>query len=38
MPTLTLNTRHGYRPGLDDMIAFATTAAGLTVLGGAFKE
>jgi len=31
LPTLTVNTRDGYRPGLDDIIAFATTAAGLTL-------
>jgi hypothetical protein len=35
LPTLTVNTRDGYRPGLDDIIAFAATAEGLTVLGGA---
>jgi hypothetical protein len=38
LPTLTVNTRDGYRPGLDDIIAFVTTAAGLTVLGGAVTE
>jgi hypothetical protein len=38
LPTLTVNTRGGYRPGLDDIIAFDTTAAGQTALGGAVKE
>jgi hypothetical protein len=38
LPALTVNTGDGYRRGLDDIIAFATTAAGLTVLGGAVKE
>jgi hypothetical protein len=33
LPTLRVNTRGGYRPGLDDIIAFATTAAGQTALG-----
>jgi hypothetical protein len=38
LPTLAVNTRDSYRPGLDDIIAFATTAVGLTVLGRAVKE
>jgi hypothetical protein len=43
LPTLTVNTSDGYRPGLDDIIAFATTAAGLTAeergeLAGAARD
>jgi hypothetical protein len=38
LPTLTVDTREGYRPGLDDSIAFATTAAGLTALGAPLRN